>query len=29
LEAGEYQAFKKIASALRRSDPDVAAALGL
>ena len=29
LEAGEYKAFKKIASALRRSDPDVATALGL
>jgi hypothetical protein len=29
LEAGEYKAFKKIASALRRSDPDVAGALGL
>lgn len=28
LEAGEYKAFKKIASALRRSEPDVAAALG-
>lgn len=29
LEAGEYKAFKKIAFALRQSDPEVAAALGL
>lgn len=29
LEAGEYKAFKKVATALRRTDPDIAAALGL
>lgn len=29
LEADEYKAFKRIASVLRRSDPDVAAALGV
>jgi hypothetical protein len=29
LEASEYKAFKRIASVLRKSDPDVAAALGI
>ncbi len=29
LEAGEYKAFKRIATVLRRTDPDVAAALGV
>jgi hypothetical protein len=29
LETGEYKAFKKIAAALRKTDPDIAGALGL